>query len=51
MEDISREKKAAYKAAKTAEECASANDCTGAYQIAELDPETVKKLHKKYNRK
>lgn len=33
------------------ENCVSANDCTGAFQIVPLDPEKVKEFHKKYNEK
>lgn len=31
------------------ENCASANDCTGVFQIVALDPEEVKKFHEMYN--
>lgn len=31
------------------ESCVSANDCTGLYQKADLDPEEVKKFHKMFN--
>ena len=30
------------------ENCASANDCTGAYQVVSLEPETVAKYHREY---
>lgn len=32
------------------ENCASANDCTGAYQVVSLEPETVAKYHKEFNK-
>lgn len=31
------------------ENCVSANDCTGAFQVVALDPEEVKKFHEMYN--
>ena len=31
------------------ENSASANDCTGAYQVVPLDPDEVEKFHKMYN--
>ena len=31
------------------ENCASANDCTGAFQVVLLDPEEVKTFHEMYN--
>lgn len=31
------------------ENSASANDCTGAFQVVHLDPEEVKKIHEKFN--
>ena len=33
------------------ENCASANDCTGALQVVRLDPEEVKKFHYQFNKK
>ena len=34
---------------KVYESCASANDCTGAFQVVPLDPQEVEKFHKMYN--
>lgn len=31
------------------EECASANECTGAFQKVALDPDEVEKFHKMFN--
>ena len=31
------------------ENCVSANDCTGVFQVVALDPEEVKKFHEMYN--
>ncbi len=31
------------------ENCVSANECTGAFQVVKLDPEEVKKFHEMYN--
>ena len=31
------------------ENCISANDCTGAFQVVPLDPKEVEKFHKMYN--
>ena len=33
------------------ENCVSANDCTGAFQVVHLDPEEVKKFHFLFNKK
>lgn len=33
------------------ENCASVNDCTGAFQVVHLDPEEVKKFHELFNSK
>ena len=31
------------------ENCVSANDCTGVFQVVTLDPEEIKKFHEMYN--
>lgn len=32
------------------ENCVSANDCTGAFQVVSLDPNEVATFHKMYNK-
>lgn len=44
-----KNKKTENEAKKLYEECASVNECTGAFQKAHLDKEELAKFHRQFN--